>query len=180
MNIINKLELFKQVDVVLENSNNNNNKDDIDVIFRVDEKKFRLQAGTEMMTRNQEASLNLSSTFYNVGGRGEVLDVNAAMGLQSAFPLSVNFSKPIIGKDGKGIFGWVTSSLWSQYQHFIDGCSFKVKKLGLTIGMQTEWASGWRHDWNIGSELRQIYNVKESASFLIKREQGLDNWKHFS
>lgn len=62
------------------------------VLVRVEarEKKYKFNAGTNI--RKNEVGFGLGGVFYNIFGRGERLDVQGALGSQSATPISVRMA----------------------------------------------------------------------------------------
>lgn len=100
---LDQLELFKEMRFVIDKredghgdmqaehqSENDRSEGQGDVLVRVEvkEKKYKLNAGTNI--RKNEVGFGLGGVFYNIFGRGERLDVQGAVGSQSATPISVS------------------------------------------------------------------------------------------
>lgn len=82
---LSRLEIFKEMRFIIDRAD----KDGDQVIIRIEvkERKYKVHAGTEI--QKNEVGFGAGGTFYNVFGRGEKLDINGAIGSQTATPLSV-------------------------------------------------------------------------------------------
>lgn len=145
------------------------NRSQMLVTVKADEKKYRLHVGTEIC--RDDVGFGAGGTVYNVGGRGERLDISTALGSQSATPLSIDFFKPLI--DG-GRERFLKISLLNTLQHYFHGSNFKNQLNGLSIsyGLVPEANYRIRHEFKYALDWRHVFAIGEGTSPAIRRSAG--------
>ncbi len=169
-----QFDLFKEhrfiIDRVSPGGAGGLGKDEDDrVVIRVDvkEKKFRLNAGTEI--QRDGVGFGTGGVFYNVLGRGERVDVNASIGSHSSTPLSVNFRRPIL----PGMLA--QASIRSTLEGTLDA-AVKYKKrvhgLSASLSVPSKVLPSMEHVIAYSLDWRHIFGVVDGASPTTRLSAG--------
>lgn len=164
-NQLGRLDIFKEMRFVIDRPDSE--EDGLVVRVEVKERKYRMHAGTEI--QKNEVGFGAGATIYNIFGRAERLDVNAALGSQSATPLSLNVSKPVNGDPDK----LLNFSVFSTLQHYINGANYKNRLQGFsTFYSFTLPSLGTKHELKYSLDWRHIFGISEDASVTVRRSAG--------
>ncbi|PJF19928.1 hypothetical protein PSACC_00256, partial [Paramicrosporidium saccamoebae] len=159
-----RLELFKEMRFVIDQDSHK--KDGVVVRVEVQERKYKIQAGTDIQKNG--VGFGTGGTFYNVFGRGEKLDVVASMGTQSSTPLSINFSKPVNGNPER----LLNLSAFSTFQHYVSGANFKNQLQGLAASYTFASKLASEHELKYALDWRHVFGIGEDASLSVRRQAG--------
>lgn len=162
---LSRLDIFKDMRFVIDRESEEG--DNLIVRVQVKECKYKLHAGTEV--QKGQIGVGVGGTIYNVFGRAERLDVNAALGSQSATPLSVQFTKPI-SADPDRVFGM---NCFSTLQHYVDGVSFKNRLQGFSASYSFPTMDNQvKHNVKYALDWRHVFGISEEASVTVRRNAG--------
>lgn len=166
MERVDRMELFREIKVRLDHSDENNlaTADDqehrVKIVMDVQERNVKLQAGTEV--GNGDIGWTCRSSAYNVFGRGERADLSINVGTQSSRPLLFEFSKPLVEKDAV-----IAVSVGSSIERYLNGSPFiqNIREGSLSLA-----AAGHRlalnHTW------RQLGDVPDGTAVRIRKDAG--------
>lgn len=162
-----RLEIFKDYRFVIDHSGE---EGDGGLLVRVEvtERKYKVHAGTEI--QKNEVGLGMGGTLYNVFGRAEKLEAQAALGSKSATPLSITLTKPVSGHPDR----LLRLSCFSTLQHYIDGANYKNRLQGLsaTYTFPSRVIRGAQHEVKYNLDWRHVFDIADGASITVRRNAG--------
>lgn len=166
MERVNRMELFREVNVRLDHSDGDNStaadsqERRVKIVMDVQERNAKLQAGTEV--GNGDIGWTCRSSAYNIFGRGERADLSVNVGTQSSRPLHFEFSKPLVERDAV-----VAVSVGSSVERHLNGSPFiqNIKEASLSLA-----AAG--HRFALNHSWRQLGDVPDGTAARIRKDAG--------
>ncbi|CAG8677544.1 14398_t:CDS:10, partial [Funneliformis caledonium] len=180
---LNRLDIFKYVDVLLDNNNDPFAQPGaIDVILSVEEKsRFWIKTGTEI--GNDAGSANISLNIRNVFGGAESLETYMSAGTQTSHVFEFCLAKPINGNPDSTIDISAyrltrNNQSFSSHDEILQGMALRWRRLSKLGLYELAYGASWRQICNIAHDatLRQIltyisHSLKSSVSHSFMRDK---------
>ncbi|RIA91800.1 surface antigen-domain-containing protein [Glomus cerebriforme] len=171
---LNRLDIFKHVDVLLDNSNDPFAQPGaIDVILSAEEKsRFWIKTGTEI--GNDAGSANISLNVRNVFGGAETLETYMSAGTQTSYVFEFCLAKPINGNpDSKVDISAYrltrNNQSFSSHDEILQGIALRWRVLSKLGFHELTYGTSWRQICNIASDatLRHIIILFFKKTYAI-------------
>lgn len=163
MGKLNRLSLFKESSISIQGSDVS--LDGLKLIFRGEEKRYRIKAGTE--AQKNDIAFSFGGFWANLFGRGETLEANASYGTTSSTPILLSFKKPLFGDPDRivDISFTNTSMARNTWQPF----ATKLHQFALSCSMPSKYGM---HLVKSTVEHRSLLDFAPNSSPLIRNQEG--------
>ena len=163
LGVASRLNLFKDVQVAVEAPRDDAEAADgnVRLTLNVKERRMRMRAGTQLKPAGMFQStagsnsigMNVSGQFFNIGGRGEQLDLEASMGSQSTTPFMATLRKPLPWDPSRSVGLSVGSTI---NDHPPSGWKDNLTGIWLFYQQQQQQDLS-SHEVRLGMDWRKIY-----------------------